>query len=458
MKVIIGDKIVPQQDIKPAGVKGAETSAPQAKLGADVSQPITPVRTERHFPNFLAAYREYTKCHEASAKVHMWTAISVIAAALERKVWLDEGLFTLFPNLYVFIIGAPGLVKKSTSTAVGVDMLRELDNMNIMAEQLTAAAMIDTLQRSGSKFSHKGQEVRQSSVFCYASELNVFLKEVFGSTVELLTTFYDCQPNDSSKPWIRETKGNGQVKVFGPCLNVLGCSTPTWLRESVPESQMGGGFSSRVIYVMETEPPNVYVPWPKVDTSGREMRKKLVEDLRVIHNLAGEFSFTDEARAFYSDWYIAYMKQMAGGQIHRNFEGYFGRKGTLIKKLAMVASVAESNSLVGEVSHIAKAIAWLEGVEKHMMAAFGVVGKNEGAALTLNVLEFLQKRSKATGGEVLQNFVHDADGQVLERVLSDLQKMRLIQLAVDGSEAVWAVTKRGAVADLRSLRNLQSGE
>ncbi len=442
MQIIIGNKILP------ANAKGEATAAP-TEGGAAVVEPIS---MERNFPDFLAAYREYTKGHEASAKVHMWTGISCIAAAMERKVWLDEGYYKLYPNLYTFIIGAPGLVKKSTSTAIGVDLLRELSGMKIMAERVTAASLIDQMHRAGDKFVHQGQDIRQSSVFCYASELNVFLNEVFGSTTELLTTFFDCQPNDSSKPWVYETKGAGQIKVYGPCLNVLGCSTPAWLAESIPVSQMAGGFSSRVLYVVETEIPDTFVAWPEIDTSKAAMREKLLHDLKVVHALSGSVTFTPEAKAFYSDWYENHMRSLAGARYNPNFAGYYGRKGTMAKKLAIVASVSEGNSLVCDIPHVAKAIAWLDGLEKTMMAAFGVAGKNQTAQVLIAVLELLQKSSRVSSADLLAAFFHDTDGETLNKVLADLKQMGLVVLMGDGSGVSYQITERGQKLNLRSLQ------
>lgn len=446
---IVGDKIL---DVNGNGNgKGAGEVPPSPEVGGTDTQPI-PVDMERNYGDFLSAYREYTKGHEASAKVHMWTGISILAAALERKVWLDEGYFKVFPNLYTFIIGAPGLVKKSTSTAIGVDLLRELSTMQIMAERVTAAALIEGMHRSGTKFSHAGVDIRQSSVFCYASELNVFLKEVFGSTVELLTTFYDCQPNDSSKPWVYETKGQGAIKVFGPCLNMLGCSTPSWLAESVPVSQMAGGFASRVIYVVENEIPEVFVAWPEMDLGRNNMREKILHDLRAIHALTGPIVFTPAAKLLYADWYEAHMRSLAKSQYNPNFAGYYGRKGTIVKKLAIVASVSSGNSLIAGPEHVTQAIAWLASVEKTMMSAFGMAGRNPGAQLLADVLTLIQRRRVVKSGDLMAEFFRDSDGPALDRVLEDLKRMNLIQMASDTDGVAYGITPRGAALNLHELK------
>jgi len=447
---VVDSKILPEGEVG-NGVTPHKVGVTTETTSVEETPPVV-VDMERNYADFLTAYREFTKGHEASAKVHMWTGISILAAALERKVWLDEGYFKVYPNLYTFVIGAPGLVKKSTSTAIGVDLLRELSTMSIMAERVTAAALIEGMHRSGSKFVHQGLDVRQSSVFCYASELNVFLKEVFGSTVELLTTFYDCQPNDSSKPWVYETKGQGAIKIFGPCLNMLGCSTPAWLAESVPVSQMAGGFASRVIYVVENEIPEVFVAWPEMDAGRNSMRSKILHDLRAVHALSGPISFTAEAKKLYADWYEAHMRSLAKSQYNPNFAGYYGRKGTIVKKLAIVASVSSGNSLVAGPEHITQAIAWLTGVEKTMMSAFGMAGRSDSAQLLADVLRLIQKKQQIRSGDLMEAFFRDTDGAGLDRVLGDLTRMGLVRMGSDVDGVAYQITSRGQLLDLNELK------
>lgn len=183
----------------------------------------------RNFPDFIDAYLEFTKIQEAAPIIHKWVGVSCIAAALERKVWMDRGVYLLFPNFYVIIVGQSGLVKKSTSTAIGVNLLRELDGLALCSERMSAVSFIQQMASSYKKFKYKDKEIGQSSLLIYATELKVFMEEVFGSTSELLTTFYDCQPYDHRKPWIYTSIAQGDIKIYGPCLNMLGASTPSWL-------------------------------------------------------------------------------------------------------------------------------------------------------------------------------------------------------------------------------------
>lgn len=391
----------------------------------------------RHFPNFIDAYVSYTRNQEASEKIHKWVAISIIAAALERKVWINRGYYLLFPNLYTFIIGASGIVRKSTSTGIGVDLLRNLERFNIMSERVTAGSLIQQLERSGMKYVAGGREMRQSATFCYASELKVFLDEVFGSISELLTTFYDCQPNDCTKPWVYETKSAGQTKIYGPCLNMLGASTPTWLVRAIPASEMEGGFSSRVIFVVENSPPTKFVAWPELEKGADQTRMKLIDDLREIHELCGEFRIDKLAKAHFEEWYKEHQLSLVSAGNDTRFSGYFGRKGDTILKLAMILAVSRSNDLVIQLEHIEWAIMMLDELEVSMFEAFGATGKNENSAELVKIWEMLRKNPWNRHDEVMRQVWRDMDSKGLMSIAEDLQRMNLIRPKIINGQMIY---------------------
>jgi hypothetical protein len=380
----------------------------------------------RNFPDFIEAYLQYTKNQEASEKIHKWVAISVLAAALQRKVWLPRGHYTLFPNLYIFIIGASGVVRKSTSTGIGVDLLRSLEKFHIMSERLTAAALIQNLEASHEIYQWNGKEKHQSASFAYASELIVFLREVYGSISELLTTFYDCSPHDDSKPWTYETKGEGQKRIFGPCLNILGASTPQWLSQAIPPDQMEGGFTSRVIFVVENEEPKRFIAWPDELASGEQdrLKKRLEEDLQAVNRTVGEVRVSAEAREWFRTWYEEHMKSLIKAQDLR-FSGYYGRKADTLLKIAMVCAASSGHLPDLDTSHLKRAAALLEELELSMFQAFGTAGTNDLAPVMDRVLRFITVEAEKGGGRVphsliLRKFWNDLSNRDLTEIMQTL--------------------------------------
>lgn len=374
--------------------------------------------------SFIKNYLEYTANQETTERVHKWVALSVIAGALERRVWLPRGNYTLFPNLYVFVIGPSGKVKKSTSTALGVDLLRELPEFKIMSERATAASLITQLERSSKTFTFNGREIKQSPSFAYASELNVFLGEVFGSITELLTTFYDCQPQDSSKPWTYETRSSGIQRIYGPCLNILGASTPSWLKDSVPVKSLEGGFASRVIFVVEQSMRRaIAFPDRERRAEDHEAQKRfLLSGLRRIYALKGPARITDECVVVAQPWYENHMVRGVADTDAR-FSGYYSRKFETALKIALLLSVSEGDSLVIELSHFEEALSLLADVELQMMDAFAAAGDNPNAALTEKVWRLVAAQGRIRMAHLITAVRHDAGIAKLAEVVQDLRAM-----------------------------------
>lgn len=422
------------------------------KPGVGIIPPRPVIGTRRNFPDFLAAYREYTSEHEATAKVHHWTGVSLLAAALERKVFLDRGYYKVFPNLYMFIIGAPGLVKKSTSTAIGVDLLRELPTINMTAESLTRPVLIDNLARAQSEYEYKGEKCKQSAIYCYASELTVFMEEIAGNITDLLTTFYDCSPQDWKKPWVYETRGQGEVRVHGPCVNFLGCSTPTWLKRVVPIEAMEGGFASRILFVIEEERPEIVRAIPKISPELQAMKPKLVEDLFIINSLVGEFKMTPSAEEKFVSWYEDHMNFIHNRRGDTRFAGYYGRKATMVEKLSMVASVSESNSLIVDLPHVLKAIAWIEQLERGMFQGFAISGRNPLSGPARSVLTYIQAKRAVSEADLTIRFFTELDSEALKKIVEQLKMMQQIQISYSPSGIVYTIMK-----DAPDIMNPDSG-
>jgi hypothetical protein len=385
---------------------------------------------ERKSRDFLETYLDFTKNQESTKKIHQWVATSIIAGALERKVWLNMGHFKIYPNLYLIIIGESGSIRKSTSTGIGVGLLREIESINIMSEMLTQASLIEQLGRSGVTFEIGQEDYRQSSTYCYASELIVFLKEVSGTISELLTTFYDCQ----EKPWIKELK-SGTTVIHGPCLNILGASTPTWLQRAIPGDEMEGGFSSRVIFVVERNSAENLIAWPESQKNSKELREALVSDLTQIHGLKGEFQKTKAARDFYEDWYIAFRKAPVSDD--PRFKGYFARKPITVLKLAMIYAAAQSGRLLLEQEHIERGIYALNQIEPDMIHAFGSSGRNDLAKTMGDIMIYMARKKSASQGNILGAFHRDVSGKDLGLILDDLVKMKELRIKQVNSEFLY---------------------
>jgi hypothetical protein len=163
---------------------------------------------------------------------------------------------------------------------------------------------------------------------------------------------------------------------------MFGASNPEWLAKGLSEDAFGGGFMGRTIYVFQDEGKKI--PWPERPTDMDELETRITNDLMRINELSGEFSITDEAKAYYHDWYMQF-----NPDFNSRMSGFYERKPDHILKLAMILAVAESDKLELNKDHIRLGIKLLDEVEGLMPSAFAYIGATNEARTSQHVIELI---------------------------------------------------------------------
>jgi hypothetical protein len=367
--------------------------------------------------NWLAAYQEYSKESESPDSYHVWSALSVIASAVRRNVYLDQGIFRLYPNIFVILVGPPGKVSKTTSIRLGRKILFGLEDIVFGPDSISMEDLVQWLAKAGKV------DGEQSALTLHSGELSSLLEISGLKMIQFLTDIYD---NDDS--WKRSTKHQGRDEIKNPVVNILAATTPSYIAEGLPADVVGHGFTSRVIFVYEEE-PRFLNPRPK--EPDQNLKRLMIEDLKTISELKGTFSITDEAEELYDTYYR---------QIYANppkdyrIEGYYWRKAKVhLLKIAMLISLSENDDLVIRASDLEAAWQLLDDLEDTMHKTFSAVGKYDYASdleriyaqiLDLGGMESTEiyQRNYAVGGaEDLGGILHMLVmmGQVRKEVRGD---------------------------------------
>jgi hypothetical protein len=336
---------------------------------------------------WVATYLKYTQNQASPQRFHLWTALSVIAGVLRRNVYINRGgYYTLYPNLYTVLVAPTGRCMKSTAAAIGVRLLRKIDDVKIMHEKITPEGLISYMAGSldGQKpslkkvFSGKNVVVREEcNCFIFAPELSVFLGGVSytAGLIELLTSLYEGKDR-----WEYRTKTHGESILNNVNVNLFGCSNPEWLAKGFSEDAFGGGFMGRTIYVFQDEGKKI--AWPRKPKGMDELELKLMNDLIQMSELCGEYIVAQSGIDFYEDWYNTYKGDFTG-----RMAGYYERKPDHILKLGMILAAARSNSLVVTEDDLRAALFLLDDVEKDMPSAFAYIGATNEARISQHILE-----------------------------------------------------------------------
>lgn len=321
----------------------------------------------RNFPDFISSYAEYAKDNWCPEKFHFWSAVSVVAAALERKVWMVQAYdprVIHYPNLYVMLVAAPGDGKTSAASRA-VKFLHELTSpegkVNFIPEQITHAALMKAMSVK-KRFFVGPQEYTHSSAYFYAGEASNAMAEIKGGgdIFPLLTQAYDCDDKIS-----KSTVARGTEVVSFPCMNVIACSTFDHLKNMLTNGGILGGFVSRFTFVVSKE-QLIRTPTIMDEDLGKEDDPRsflLLQDLQEIYGLAGRFKPDADYRKLFAKFFPD-NDRARHARASEKEKAIFARKGAAIIKLSMILAASEASDLVLKGHHWVKSAELLRSLEE----------------------------------------------------------------------------------------------
>jgi hypothetical protein len=383
----------------------------------------------RELSNWLDAYLEYTDNSESPLSYHIWCGLATIAGALQRKVYLRWGIGqVIYPNLYVVLIGPSGKTRKGVALGIAKDLLKQVPGVTVAPESSSGKqSTILVMKRAGLDFVDPtdGKTKRHCSVTAFSEELSVFLGQGDIAYLSSLTDWYD-----SKDDWEYETVGRGKDSIKGVCLNLVGGTAPDWIQSMIPHEAVGGGFTSRVIFIVE-EVRRKIVPEHTMTVREIELQEMLVHDLERISKMSGEVRMTAEAKQLYVDWYLEESRKADLGYPavdDPRFAGYNERRATHLRKLLLVCSAGRGDDLLIIPDDFTRAVSLLTGAELNMHKTFGGFGKSRTSEATETIKNYIEKVGITTRKTVLQRFYRDVDAFSLTQVEETLRQMGLVKV------------------------------
>ena len=383
----------------------------------------------RELTNWLDSYLEYTTETESPTSYHTWCGLATVAGALQRKVYLKWGIGqVIYPNLYVVLIGPSGRTRKGVALGIAKDLLKQVQGITITPESSSGKqSTILVMKRAGLDFNDPtdGKTKRHCSVTAFSEELSVFLGQGDISYLSALTDWYD-----SKDDWEYETVGRGKDSIKGICLNLVGGTAPDWIQSMIPHEAIGGGFTSRVIFIVE-EQKGKLVPEHTMTVREIELQGMLLRDLERINKLVGVMEMNPGAKQLYVDWYIE-QNMLASAGKHAvddpRFAGYNERRATHLRKLLMVCCAARSDDLWITEEDFHRATGLLRSAEVNMHKTFGGFGRSRNSDATEAIKDWIEKVEITTRKQVLQRFYRDVDVQTMNIVEETLRQMGCIKI------------------------------
>lgn len=399
----------------------------------------------RHFSSWLGAYVDYTQHSESPDSLHFWTGVSVIAGALRRRVWVDERYFQWSPNFYIIFVAPPGIASKSTCVNIGMRLLSEVEGIHFGPQSLTWQGLTVALEEAKDTVAVNGGEsfLPMSCLTIPVSELGTFLKPKETDLIDLLVDLWDGQ----IRTWRHRIKTGDkpETTIVNPWINLIGCTTPAWLRSNFPSYMIEGGLTSRVIFVFaEQKRKLVAYPSEVIDAGIHEAKTRLLaEDLRIISELMGEYKRTPAANAWGKAWYENHWSSRPAHLLSERFGGYYARKQGHIHKLAIVLAASQRNELLITERDLATADRLVTSLELDLKKVFDSIGMVDSARHSTDVLQHIRVHKFISLKELYTLMLSLMEREDIERSLTALVQTGKVKQDIVNGELGYAVTDAG---------------
>lgn len=351
----------------------------------------------------------------------------MVAGVLQRKVWLRQGYEVIYPNLYIILVGPSGS-RKGLALGIAKDLLRDVPGVSVAPESSSGReAMIAAMKRAYANFQdpETGVVKFHCSLTAFSEELAVFLGQHDLKYLVNLTDWYD-----SKDVWRYETIGRGLDDLQGLCFNLLGATAPDWIQSMLPQEALGGGFTARVIFIVEDH-KGKSVPDYTLTPGELELKLALGRDLERITSLNGTITYTPEALEAYKSWYINEEALIKSGEYaipDKRFHSYCDRRATHLRKLMLIDSASRGDSMQIGKENFAQALVYLKSAERKMHRAFGGLGNSKYSDATEKVKDYLQVMGITTRSALLGKFYRDLDAPTLKVIEETLTQMGCVSI------------------------------
>lgn len=365
------------------------------------------VKYTRKCKDWIKSYVDWAKprCESPETFIY-WSGLWTLAAALRRHVKVPRELmggWEIAPNIYTIFVAPPGRARKTTSINFSDDIISEVKGLTRGPTIVTQAALLRQLAESD-----------DGSIYLQSHEFSSLIMKSKIEMFEFLTDLYDGKKHIDAATISRSIDF-----VERPCCNLIAATTPRWIVENMPESVIGGGFASRVIFIYEDRVRRRQLYYEGLNYEHFDkIQADLVEDLQhIADNVRGDFNLEDDAKAIMEHWY---RHNAEVPDADYRLSGYLERRPAHIHKIAMLLHISRSDELVIERRDFEDAIKLLEIVERKLPSVFNQIGRNPHAIDMNQMLTWIEAKGSVSLKDLRRQFSSSAPPKMLDELITGL--------------------------------------
>jgi hypothetical protein len=304
----------------------------------------------------------------------------------------------------------------------GKVLLKSIENIKLSAESITREALIRDIFNAKEDRLPDGSTYYHSSITVYSEELTVFLGYQNNTLMTDLTDWYD-----SPDEWTYRIKNGPSDIIKGLWINILGATTPSILRSALSLEAIGGGLTSRIIFVFE-EQKGKDVIFPFRYAKDPIFENQLMADLHKNHALYGEFVFSKDFYDAYEYWFSNEKPKFEKRVLGTFLESYTTRRPIMHIKLSTVMNVSRSGDMLVTGDDFNRAVLILTETEKKMPFTFKGVGASPDAQVMSRMISIISYNKEILRSALFDKLKYDATFERLNDMLKAIQSTKRVSI------------------------------
>ena len=242
--------------------------------------------------SFIGQYLSYMDYVETAQAYDFWCAMWAIGIGVTRDVYVDRPTAPVYLNWYIILAADSGITRKSTAIA---SISSIVSRSHPLLTGKTSPEALDLYLHERTRTDGCAQANISVEELVTILGREGYMKTMPG----LLTDLYSCKDLRTSPGTLK----SGEITQRNVYVNFLSASTPSWLVTAINPSVIEGGFTSRVIFVVDDSRKRT-IAWPtnRSESSLSSLEscyKQIIDKSRDI----GALTISDGGLRKFTKWY-----------------------------------------------------------------------------------------------------------------------------------------------------------
>jgi hypothetical protein len=322
---------------------------------------------------FIRRWMRYVDNQESPRIFHLWAAVMATSVMTARRVWMPQGVYTIYTNMYLALVADSAMLRKGAPVSLALKLVHKTrerlkvagmaaHQAAIVSGEVTREALFRAL--SGAGLEHEGATGGTKDENGHTSRPTILVAPELGAVISpraFSTGFSEVLTDRWEGPDHRQylTKGQGVDEVWKAYVSLFGACTPQWVRRRTVDAGIDEGFLGRFLLVYG-DARHCMQPTPTLPEDADDLIKLLTTDLYRAGIIQGVARLNPDAQQIYEDWYC---KLPERPEDPRTDVGSLGRRHVMMLKVALILHIMYASDLLVTAQDVQDAIRMIADVE-----------------------------------------------------------------------------------------------